>query len=353
MEVRSVEDLAKRFSEDWPFLQKGREASKRKLRQIERVCKPLVVPDTSLVVFGSLAREEFTPGSDVDWALLVDGFTVPQHIAVAHQIGDALRKLKLKDPGRTGTFGNIASSHNLVHCIGGDDDSNANTTRRSLLLLESRPVGDAQAFSRVRNNLLKRYLEEDLGLWRASTEPKIPHFLLNDFARYWRTMTVDFADKQHHRRHDGFALRSIKLRMSRKLIYISGLLACFRCHLDHPNKKERLKFFSRDNALEVASFLLVLLEKTPLDLTAETLYATLGKKESVRRFFTAYDRFLGILSDQSKRKTLQALKPEQLDSDPVYGEAREISHQFRRAVEEIFLNPDNEIGNLTIKYGVF
>lgn len=353
MEVRSIEDLARQFSADWPFLLKGRAASEQQLREIESACKQLIMPDTSLVVFGSLARQEFTPESDIDWTLLVDGFSISEHLTVARQIGEALAGLKSKPPGRAGTFGNIASSHSLIHYIGGDDDSNANTTRRALLLLESRPVGDSQAYDRVRNNILKRYLEEDLGLWRVSTEQKIPHFLLNDFARYWRTMAVDFADKQHDRFHDGFALRNIKLRMSRKLIYIAGLLACFRCHLQYPDKDERLHFFSRDNSLAVASLLRTFLDMTPLDLAAETLFARLGSDARVKNFFAAYDQFLGILNDPSKRNTLEILKPEQLETDPVYREARDISHEFHQAIQDIFLNKDNVIGELTIRYGVF
>jgi predicted nucleotidyltransferase len=172
MEIRSLEDLAQKFSADWRFLLKGRATSGEELNRIESACRPLVMRDTSLVVFGSLARQEFTSESDIDWTLLVDGFTVPEHLTVAHRIGEALEKLKARAPGRTGTFGNLASSHNMIHCIGGDDDSNANTTRRVLLLLESRPIGDSEAFDRVRNNLLKRYLGEDLGLWRQSTKEK-------------------------------------------------------------------------------------------------------------------------------------------------------------------------------------
>lgn len=241
MEVKGVEELASQLGAEWPSFRESRSASLKRLQELEDKCKLLISPDTSLVVFGSLARLELTPESDLDWTLLVDGFTVPEHLAVARKISEAFEDLK--GPGRTGAFGNMASSHNLIHYIGGDDDTNANTTRRVLLLLESRSVGDAEAYSRVRNNLLKRYLEEDLGLWRKSTKRKIPHFLLNDFARYWRTMAVDFADKQHDRFHEGFALRNIKLRISQKLLYISGLLACFKCQLDFPDNEERLTFF--------------------------------------------------------------------------------------------------------------
>ncbi len=353
MEVRSAEDLAKIYGVDWAALEAGRNKSAVEYGRLFEACKELVVPDTSLVVFGSLARGEFTDASDIDWTLLVDGITIPEHLAVARDISLALDKLQSKPPGRTGTFGNVASSHNLIHYIGGEDDTNTNTTRRSLLLLEARAIGEREAFTRVRNNLLRRYLEEDLGLWRESTRIKIPHFLLNDFARYWRTMTVDFADKQRDRFHEGFALRNIKLRLSRKLIYMSGLLSCFRCHLDFPNDQERVSFFNRDNALAVAERVSTYLDKTPLDLTAETLAKFVDKTALVRDFFAAYDSFLALLSDPSKRKQLEALNPAQLETDSVYKEAREISHLFADAVQGIFLTADNPIGELTIKYGVF
>lgn len=219
--------------------------------------------------------------------------------------------------------------------------------------MEACPVGENEAFVRVRNNILKRYLEEDLGLWRSSTVRKVPHFLLNDFARYWRTMAVDFADKQHDRFHEGFALRNIKLRLSRKLLYISGLLACFRAQLEIPNEKERIEFFSRTNAVQVASYLKELLEKTPLDQTAETLSKFADKPNSVAELFGAYEQFLEILIDNSKRQHLEKLTPDQLEIDPLYADARKISHRFGDAVEAIFLRSDNPIGELTIRYGVF
>jgi hypothetical protein len=166
-------------------------------------------------------------------------------------------------------------------------------------------------------------------------------------------MAVDFADKQYDRSYEGFALRNIKLRMSRKLIYISGLLACFRCHLEYPDEKTRLQFFTKDNSLAVAALLRSFLDKTPLDLAAETLFMYARDQERVRQFFEAYDQFLGILNDQSKRETLKNLKPGELETDSIYSEARQVSHKFRQAVTDIFLNEDNEIGQLTIKYGVF
>ena len=62
-----------------------------------------------------------------------------------------------------------------------------NTTRRILLLLESISIGRPDAHSRVLNNNLFRYLEEDRGLWLGSNESKVPRFLFLDAARNRRT----------------------------------------------------------------------------------------------------------------------------------------------------------------------
>ncbi len=353
MKICSAEQLSAKLGVEWPALRRARERSVFESDRLQAACKELVMPDTSLVVFGSLARGEFTDASDIDWTLLVDGITIPEHLTVARDISIALDVLQSKKPGRTGTFGNVTSSHNLIHFIGGEDDTNANTTRRSLLLLEAQAIGANEAFTRVRNNILRRYLEEDLGLWRTSTKVKIPHFLFNDFARYWRTMTVDFADKQRDRFHEGFALRNIKLRLSRKLMYISGILSCFRCQLDMSDENEKIEFFHLDNALAVAEQISGYLDKTPLDLTAETLSEYVLKPKAISEFFSAYNDFIELLSDASKRQQLEELKPNELESDLVYKAAREISHRFADAIEEIFLTADNPVGNLTIKYGVF
>ena len=82
----------------------------------------------------------------------------------------------------------------LIHEIGGEDDNNRNTTRRLLLLLESRAIGREDAYKRVVRSILERYLLEDRGFWRG-TQYRVPRFLQNDFARYWRTLAVDFAYK--------------------------------------------------------------------------------------------------------------------------------------------------------------
>lgn len=56
----------------------------------------------AILVFGSLARNEFTSGSDVDWALLIDGPADPQHFEIAQKLVPFFSD---KPPGPTQVFG--------------------------------------------------------------------------------------------------------------------------------------------------------------------------------------------------------------------------------------------------------
>src|ERR1700730_14742317 len=145
-------------------------------------------PDTSLVVFGSLARGEWTTGSDLDWTYLIDGGAKSTHLQITQDIQRVFKQKNLAEPGPTGTFGNMAFSHDIIHQIGGQNDTNKNTTQRILLLLESTPIGERkEAYERVIRAVIDRYLEEDTHLLtRDSKNYRVPRFLLNDIVRFWR-----------------------------------------------------------------------------------------------------------------------------------------------------------------------
>src|SRR5438128_166873 len=136
-----VLELANRCGCHWPTIEKAqKDAEEERSKRAEQFSSAGLVPtDTSLVVFGSLARGEWTQGSDLDWTLLVDGQVDGQHADIAHKIADLVSE---RPPGPTGVFGGLTFSHDIVHFIGGDDDTNTNTTRRILLLLESKSLTD-------------------------------------------------------------------------------------------------------------------------------------------------------------------------------------------------------------------
>jgi predicted nucleotidyltransferase len=188
--------------------------------------------DTSLVVFGSLARGEWTSGSDLDWTYLIDGQANSDHLRIAQKIHNVLRD-RFTEPGQTGTFGNMAFSHEIIHQIGGQNDTNKNTTQRILLLLESTPIGKrTQAYDRVIWGVINRYLDEDTHLLsRDSTRYRVPRFLLNDIVRFWRTMAVDFASKQKGSRRGGLGATQRQAPNVSKVDLRLWIARLFRRHL--------------------------------------------------------------------------------------------------------------------------
>ena len=154
-QILPLQRLQQELGREWPAISKASGHAHATRAQLRDLLANLDTDDTSIVVFGSLAREEFTAGSDVDWTLLIDGQADPQHLRMVHEIAQRLETKGFKKPGREGVFGKMAFSHHIVHQIGGEDDTNRNTTERILLLLESKPIGRREAYDRVRRSVFK------------------------------------------------------------------------------------------------------------------------------------------------------------------------------------------------------
>lgn len=353
----SVQRLAERLGASWPCIAAGQQRARETRAALAAAVEGLVPEGTSVVTFGSLARDEFSGESDIDWTLLVDAPADPRHLDAAHGLAAAVHHHG-REPGREGTFGSLAFSHELIHRIGGEDDTNSNTTRRILLLLESAPLGPRAAYDRVLGEVLWRYLDEDRGLWTGSDRDpadlraKVPRFLLNDISRYWRTMLVDFAYKQRSRAGRGWALRNIKLRMSRKLIFLAGLLTCFAPVLYLSHREVVDVFGPHGGPRALAAHLLEGIATPPLEVVARALLDR-GDPDAARRLFDAYDAFLELISNEDSRGELSALAFEELADSEAFSTGRRIAGDFQRAVSDLFLDPESELGRLTIRHGIF
>lgn len=178
-----IEELQTKLGSRFESIQKARESSADAFSKLGKALAGQDSDATSIVTYGSLGRGEWTSGSDLDWTLLIDGGVDPQHAQAVARITEVLEKEGWKRPGGTKTFAGASVSHDLVHKIGGQEDTNQNTTRRILLLFESRPVGKRDAYARVKRHVLDRYVEEDWGLSGGSSA-FVPRFLLNDVVRY-------------------------------------------------------------------------------------------------------------------------------------------------------------------------
>jgi predicted nucleotidyltransferase len=338
-------------------LRKARDASRKTREDLDSILSSKIgkyaSEDTSLVVFGSLARGEWTSKSDLDWTYLIDGGANSDHLRISQEIQRLLKDAGYLDPGPTGIFGNMAFSHDIIHQIGGQNDTNRNTTQRILLLLESYPIGKrTEAYERVIRGVINRYLEEDVHpLAPDANRYRVPRFLLNDIVRFWRTMAVDFASKQRDRAGEGWGLRNAKLRMSRKLIFASGLLVCFSATLDR-DLNDQISTDKDAIKLKLVNHIRDLVRLTPLQVLAKSV----GKYEVpdaiARELFEAYAEFLDLLDDESSRNELKALRASESRTDLTFRKVRDISGAFENALDCMFFqNPI--VAPLTRKYGVF
>jgi len=352
-----LKELAALVGEEWPAIFAARERARQHESKLRSLVAQLGPPSgTSVIAFGSLAREEWTSGSDVDWTLLIDGPSDVSHFYVAKEVGDLLQGNGYLKPGPTGTFGAMSSSHELVHHIGGTEDTNQNITRRVLLLLESVSLSDNITHQRVLRSILERYI---IGDPPVSTPAKfrVPMFLLNDVVRFWRTMAVDYATKKWQRLNQGWALRNVKLRMSRKLLFAKGLLMCFLCHRDFAGEP---KNDDPDQVqLELLSHCLRLSRTPAMELLAEAFLEFAANEttaqsanEAARRTINAYDFFLETMDDPARRKDLADLDLEEAD-DELFKEQRRNTGNFRDGLETLFFYSDDRLTRLTRKYGVF
>lgn len=347
-----IEELERRLGISFPAINEARSRTDAMLRTLRMALKDLDDPTAAVVVTGSLGRGEVTVRSDADWMLLVDGQSNVQHATVLSDVSRVM-SAELKAPGATGTFGSFVSSHDLVQYIAGTRDTNENLTRRMLLLAESRPLTGGVVRERVLRNVLTRYIVSDRSVPRSDGKPyPIPHFLLNDIVRYWRTMASDYASKMWERRAAGWGIRNIKLRFSRKLLFVWGLLAAFSAELFPSERLRELQSDPAEYYLELVEHVLRLTDVTPLELLARVVLEQ-PSDETARRIFSSYNQFLQTLADSEQRIALESVTFDESASDPTYGSLRGASRDFRNGMNSLFFDDHPGLKPLIRQYGVF
>ena len=348
----ALETLEARLGANWVALRAAREKTAQIVDRLSTSLANLHDANWSVVVTGSLGRSEMTDGSDADWLFLVDGPSDPEHAILAREIEERVRAIVPKEVGPTGTFGNIVASHELVHYIAGTRDSNENLTRRILLLSESRALTNPVVRERVIRNVLARYVLYDRPVKsRSGRRQLVPHFLLNDVVRYWRTMASDYASKLWERGRKEWGIRNVKLRFSRKLLFISGLLTAFAGELFAPPELYEVKN-DEQFYLQLAELIRQHTDKPPLELLARVVLDA-GDDEIANDIFSSYDQFLDALANREARAKLEAVRFEEALDDPTYAGLRDVSQKFRLGVTRLFFDAHPRLKTLIRDFGVF
>ncbi len=302
--VSPLEALAEKAGRDFPYLFEARKRTAAGLADRSDRLKGLShSQDASVVLMGSWGRAEVTAGSDDDFMLLVHGVERDDVEPSVASVGDVLDS----SPGTQGIFGVPVFSDRLVHDIGLDQDDNSNLTRRMLFLLESAPVTGSDAYRAVRNEVLDRYLDESVKAYRP------PRFLLNDVVRYWRTICVDFAGKEHEGPKK-WGLRNAKLRTSRKILFAGGLLPVLECF--------------RFDLGKIREYLEGQLDMVPTDRIAQC-FLVHNAVEPGARTFGAYDEFIERMNDEEFRNDLGNVVRDNCADSSAFADIQRIGHELQ------------------------
>jgi len=321
-----LEQLAAHSLDGFPHLIAARERTARELDAArERLAALPRDPDAAVVLFGSWGRRELTAGSDDDWLVLVAGerrdAVAPEPAAVDAALG--------RRPGETGTFADVSFAAELAGRIGLEEDTNRNLTRRMLLMLESVAVAGEDAHRAARDLVLDGYLQGDV------KDHRPPRFFLNDVIRYWRTITVDFVGKTRAGGGEKGALRNLKLRLNRKVLFAGGLLPLLLCH--------------RLRAEAIAPELRRRLDQPATDRLAEVFLEF--DVDSGVRALSAYDRWIGMLDDDEIRAELATLTREQGDANRAFRTARRHADDLQNGLLALLF--ETPLLPLVREYGIF
>ena len=347
----AINELEGRLGKEWTAIAKARKKTDEILARLEERVGELRDANLSVVVTGSLGRGETRDDSDADWMLIVDGPSNPDHAALSREIGRRIKEVVPKDVGPTGTFGQIVPSHDLIHYIAGTRDSNENLTRRILLLSESRAISNKIVRERVIRNVLARYVVLDRSVPSKRGRHTVPHFLLNDVFRYWRTIASDYASKMWERNRKEWGIRNIKLRFSRKLLFVWGILAALSGEL-WPSDEMATASNEEEYLLLLLNLIREQTDVSPLNLLAQAVQQT-NDNEIADSIFSSYDHFLDVLADPIAREKLATVQFEDAPTDETYDDLRETSRKFREGITSLFFDAHPKLPKLIRDYGVF
>jgi hypothetical protein len=326
-----LRQLAEVANADFPELFAARERTASELEDRRQKLSSLACDqDVAVGLMGSWGRSELTSESDDDFMLLIDGPLRNEFEPSMEQVRAVLGR-EGRAPGPEDIFGQPVSAVDLREKIGLDRDNNANLTRRMLLLLESVPACNSNVWDAVRQSCLDGNMSTEVKPYRP------PRFLLNDIVRYWRTVAVDFEAKHRSREGEGWGLRNAKLRLSRKLLFSSGLLPVLECH-------------SRTTE-EIPGFLAERFALLPTDRVAEAFLAYDAVEPGVRTF-RAYDEFLKLLNDSQFRAALKTLALEDADTSPEFQRVRHIGREFQAGLLSLLFDTD-ELYPLVREFAIY
>lgn len=267
-------------------------------------------PEAAIFLAGSYGRMEAGEPSDGD-TLIVYRSAPPAHEkeALLKRVVRILEDNGVRGSNPRGVFRIQFALDTLVDTTGSHEENAASLAQRMLLLMEARCVHGFEFGAQVISRLLDHYF-----LYQQHDPSKELVFLLNDCIRYFRHICVNyqftFANENEH-----WALRNIKLRHSRVIMYMGLLLIIL-------NSSSKQYSTARRPYIEGE------LAHTPLARISRVL-TEIDEKPRLARILACYNRFVAAVADPMTRGRLQ-LDYEQRHDHKDYKELKDNSDLLAR-----------------------
>ncbi len=293
--------------ERYPALQKNWSFSVRFLEYLSNRCNGNLSANVETVcVAGSFGRLEGSLESDADYIMVVKDSQHESIVKDKEILQQAISEYGVSPPNKSGVFSQPRSPVELIEPIGHADEKSDEFGKRMLLLLESRPIYQNGRFEELLDQLFDKYAEYVV----EDTEKEFA-LLANDLMRYFRYICVNY-QANFWRQNEKWALRNIKLRHSRIVMY-SGLLFLIG---------EASKYNDADKIKTVRSRLTL----TPLERLA-WVYDQ-NHDGGFFRILGLYNVFVARLSDKVWREQLKDVGYKDRYSTPAFAEMKANSDAF-------------------------
>ena len=216
---------------------------------------------------GSMGRLEMTEKSDLD-LFFVTETTDSQDAPIVNldkylffsKLYEINKRLRYENPSNGGIYWVFTPKENLLDIGSRQEDYNNSLTARMLLLLESKPLYNDDAYNRIVKETINKYFSD----YMDYNNQFYPLFLMNDILRYWYTLTLNYeyrrddkddANKRYWKR--------LKLKYAR-LITCYSMLAClyrknispeyvFECVEKTPFERLRMLADEREEIKDIVS----------------------------------------------------------------------------------------------------
>ena len=174
--------------------------SQKKLDELRNELK-LAYPEGNLnnqiciYACGSMGRLEMTEKSDLDLFFVTEAIKV-EDFAIANldkylffsKLYEINSRLKYQDPSKGGIYWEFTPKENLLDIGSRQEDYNNSFTARMLLLLESKPLYNENAYKKIVKETIDKYFSD----YTDYSDEFYPLFLMNDILRYWYTLTLNY-----------------------------------------------------------------------------------------------------------------------------------------------------------------